>query len=169
MCARWTGEGRACPGPEAALAAAAPRAARPYGPGLASAAARWPPGPPSPARLRCGAPPVGLAACALRTREGGRGLWRRAVRASQVVSPSPEAGPAGGRRGGRAAAQASSSAAEPAAGRSSFAEEGPPAQPSRLGCQIWLASQRCCGLALAALGPIRLGAGRGARAVFIFI
>ncbi|XP_077927761.1 centrosomal protein of 63 kDa isoform X7 [Halichoerus grypus] len=139
MGARWTGEGRACPGPEAALAAVAPRAVRPYGPGPASAAARWPPGPPSPARVRCGAPPVGLPAYALRTREGGYGLARRAVRASQVVSPSPEAGPAGGRRGVRAAAaESSSSAAEPAAGRSSFAEEAPPAQPSRLGCHI------CC-------------------------
>lgn len=147
MGARGTGEGRACPGPEAALAAVAPRGARPYGPGPASAAARWPPGPPSSARVRCGAPPVGLLAYALRTREGGYGLARRAVRASQVVSPSPEAGPAGGRRGGRAAAaESSSSVAEPAAGRSSFAEEGPPAQPSRLGCHIWLASQRCCDL-----------------------
>lgn len=146
MCAWRTGVGRACPSPEAALAAVAPRAARPHGPGMDSAAARRPPAPPSPARVRCGAPPVRLAAYAVRTREGGHGLARHTVRASQVVSPSPEAGPAGGRRGGRAAAEPSSSAAEQAEGRSSSAEEEPLAPPSRLGCHTWLASQHCCDL-----------------------
>lgn len=97
MCARRMGEGRACPSPEAALTAAGPPAARVYGPEPASAAARWPPAPPPPPRARPCAPPLGLAAHGLRTRGGGRGLGRRAVGASQVVSPSfPEAGPAGG-------------------------------------------------------------------------
>lgn len=102
MCARRTGEGRACPSPEAAHTAAVRPTARLYGPGLASAAARRPPGPPLPPRARPGAPPLGLAAYALRTREGGHGPAGRAVRASQVVSPSRRPG-----RRGRAAPEPS--------------------------------------------------------------
>ncbi|XP_014644899.1 PREDICTED: centrosomal protein of 63 kDa isoform X2 [Ceratotherium simum simum] len=85
MCARRAGEGRRGSGLEAALAAVAPPAARPQGPGLASGAARLPPGPPPPARARPGAPPLGLAAGALRPREGGYGGAGRAVRASQTT------------------------------------------------------------------------------------
>ncbi|XP_039099777.1 centrosomal protein of 63 kDa isoform X3 [Hyaena hyaena] len=85
MCAWRTGAGRACPSPEAALAAVVPRAARPYGPGLATAAARRPPVPPSPAWGCCGTPPVRLAAYTVRTREGGYGLAGHTVRASQTT------------------------------------------------------------------------------------
>ncbi|XP_035886570.1 centrosomal protein of 63 kDa isoform X3 [Phyllostomus discolor] len=85
MCARRAGEGRACPSPEAELAAAVPLAERLYGPGLASPAARRPPGPPPPVRARSGAPPLGPAAYTQRSREGGYGLARRcAARASQT-------------------------------------------------------------------------------------
>nr|XP_019603746.1 PREDICTED: centrosomal protein of 63 kDa isoform X10 [Rhinolophus sinicus] len=68
MCARRTGEGRACTIPEAVLAAAAvvPTAARP-------------PGPPPPAQASSGAPPFGLVAHTLRAREGGYGLAGRAI------------------------------------------------------------------------------------------
>ncbi|CAK6435639.1 unnamed protein product [Pipistrellus nathusii] len=79
------GEGRACPSPEAALAAAEPSAVRVYGPGLASAAARRPAGPPPPRRARPGAPPLVLAAYGRRTRGGGHGLAGRAVGASQTT------------------------------------------------------------------------------------
>ncbi|XP_019603667.2 centrosomal protein of 63 kDa isoform X2 [Rhinolophus sinicus] len=81
MCARRTGEGRACAIPEAVLAAAAvvPSAARPDGSGLASAAVRQPPGPPPPAQASSGAPPFGLVAHTLRAREGGYGLAGRAI------------------------------------------------------------------------------------------
>ncbi|XP_036287285.2 centrosomal protein of 63 kDa isoform X10 [Pipistrellus kuhlii] len=85
MCARKMGEGRACPSPEAALAAAEPSAVRVYGPGLASAAARRPAGPPPPRRARPGAPPLVLAAYGRRTRGGGHGLAGRAVGASQTT------------------------------------------------------------------------------------
>ena len=98
-CVRVAGDECRCPQPEAALAAVGPRTERPNGRGPTSSAARWPPGSPPPARLRSGAPPLLLAANASQTREARYGLPRRAVRASQVVSPSPEAG----RRGGRAA------------------------------------------------------------------
>ncbi|XP_059776267.1 centrosomal protein of 63 kDa isoform X2 [Balaenoptera ricei] len=81
MCERRTGEGRRCP--QAALAAVGPRPERPYGPGPASSAARWPPGSTPPARVRPGAPPLGLAADAQRTREARYGLPQRTVRASQ--------------------------------------------------------------------------------------
>ncbi|XP_039693136.1 centrosomal protein of 63 kDa isoform X10 [Pteropus medius] len=90
MCARRTGEGPACPSPEAVLAAVAgaPPSARPNGPGLASAAASRPPGPPPLAQIRPGALPFRLAAYALRAREGRYGVGGRAVQASQVVSTS---------------------------------------------------------------------------------
>lgn len=91
MCESPTGDGCRCPEPEAALAAVGPQTERPNGRGPTSSAARWPPGSPPPARLRPGAPPL-LAANASQTREARYGLPRRAVRASQVVSPSPEAG-----------------------------------------------------------------------------
>ncbi|XP_039693138.1 centrosomal protein of 63 kDa isoform X11 [Pteropus medius] len=94
MCARRTGEGPACPSPEAVLAAVAgaPPSARPNGPGLASAAASRPPGPPPLAQIRPGALPFRLAAYALRAREGRYGVGGRAVQASQVVSTSLRSG-----------------------------------------------------------------------------
>ncbi|XP_019510147.1 PREDICTED: centrosomal protein of 63 kDa isoform X2 [Hipposideros armiger] len=81
MCARRTGEGRACAIPQAVLAAVAvvPSATQPNGSGLASAAARQPPGPPPPAQASSGAPPFGLAASTLRAREGGYGPAGRAI------------------------------------------------------------------------------------------
>ncbi|XP_060154572.1 centrosomal protein of 63 kDa isoform X4 [Globicephala melas] len=131
MWERRTREARQCP----QAAAVGPRPVRSYGLGPASSAARWPPGSPPPAWVRPGAPPLGLTAEALRTREARYGLPQRTVRASHVVSPSPEAGPAGGLRVGRAAHLPR---AESAAGQSSTSGEGPPAQPSRLGRLI------CC-------------------------
>nr|XP_014586967.2 centrosomal protein of 63 kDa isoform X7 [Equus caballus] len=88
MCARRAGEGPAGSGPEAALAAVGPPEPRWHGPELASPAARLrpgPPPPPPPPRVRPGAPPLGLAAHALRAREGGHGRAGRAVRASQTT------------------------------------------------------------------------------------
>lgn len=133
MCARRAGEGRACPSPEAALAAAVPLAERLYGPGLASPVARRPPGPPPPVRARSGAPPLGPTAYTQRSREGGYGLARRgAARASQVVSPSLRPGGAGGWRGRRTAADRSAPRAEPPAGLPTSSGEGSLGPPSRL-------------------------------------
>lgn len=140
MCARRAGEGRACPSPEAALAAAVPLAERLYGPGLASPVARRPPGPPPPVRARSGAPPLGPTAYTQRSREGGYGLARRgAARASQVVSPSLRPGGAGGWRGRRTAADRSAPRAEPPAGLPTSSGEGSLGPPSRLAGPIWLA------------------------------
>lgn len=135
-----TAEGQRCPGPGAALAAGVPRPLRPRDAGLASAAACFLLGLPRTARGCPGALPLGLAAPALRTRESRCGCVWRAAPASQVLSPSPEAG-----AGGRAAAwaccpQSSSSRAPPDAGRAFSAGEEPPVQPSRLGCRFCLAS-----------------------------
>lgn len=121
MCARRTGEGRACTIPGAGLAAAAVvrSAARPKGSGLASAAARQPPGPPPPAQASSGAPPFGLVAHSLRAREGGYGLPGRAVGLARW-----SALPCG---------RASVRAAWPVFSTG----EGPPAQPSCSACRFW--------------------------------
>ncbi|XP_045242896.2 centrosomal protein of 63 kDa isoform X13 [Macaca fascicularis] len=82
-CARRKRKGRARPGPEAAQAALVTLASRPHGLRPVRATVCEPPGASPPARVRPGAPSLGLARYALHTGVVRHGAARRAVRPRQ--------------------------------------------------------------------------------------
>ncbi|XP_014987585.3 centrosomal protein of 63 kDa isoform X2 [Macaca mulatta] len=84
-CARRKRKGRARPGPEAAQAALVTLASRPHGLRPVRATVCEPPGASPPARVRPGAPSLGLARYALHTGVVRHGAARRAVRPRQTT------------------------------------------------------------------------------------
>lgn len=125
-CARRQRKGRARPGLEAAQAALVTLASRPHGLRPVRATVCEPPGASPPARVRPGAPSLGLARYARHTGVVRHGAARRAVRPRQVVTAFPRRPGGWGRfgewPGGRAScAQYSPFLADPPF----FSAEGP--------------------------------------------